>query len=405
MAGRDSREPAADFAFFLHDPARIREAAFALTPDEITLLNPNTGTCPIFRTRRDAEITLGVYRQTPVLSAAGDVKFERMLDITNDSDAFLTAESLVESGFRLMPDGVFRRNNRSAYPLYEGKMVAFWDHRAADVVTSATAAQRQRQPRYLSDADHRDPWRVAQPAYWVSQTRMTSDGLGWQLGFSNITSPTNERTFTPAPLPPAGVANSLPLIRLRSDPWGRASLLACLSSFALDFVARQKVGGVTMNFFIVEQLPVLSSQALGRSLDWAAGIPVSKWLSTRALELVYTAWDMAPFAEDLGDTNASGRVNPPFVWDDERRFWLRAELDAAFFHLYGIARDDVDYIMDTFPIVRRKDEAAHGEYRTKRVILELFDAMQTAIDTGVPYTSPITPPPGHGPRHPDGRTP
>ena len=88
------------------------------------------------------------------------------------------------------------------------------------------------------------------------------------------------------------------------------------------------------------------------------------------------------------------------MWDDERRFWLRAELDAAFFHLYGIARDDVDYIMNTFPIVRRKDEAAHGEYRTKRVILELFEAMETAIDSGVPYTSPITPPPGHGPRHP-----
>ena len=123
-------------------------------------------------------------------------------------------------------------------------------------------------------------------------------------------------------------------------------------------------------------------------------------MTPRILELTYTAWDMAPFAEDLGDVDASGRVNPPFVWDDERRFWLRAELDAAFFHLYGIARDDVDYIMDTFPIVRRKDEAAHGEYRTKRVILEMFDAMQTAIDTGVPYTSPITPPPGQGPRHP-----
>ena len=72
---------------------------------------------------------------------------------------------------------------------------------------------------------------------------------------------------------------------------------------------------------------------------------------------------------------------------------MERKLDAAYFHLYGIARDDVDYIMDTFPIVKRKDEAAHGEYRTKRVILEIYDAMQQAIKTGQPYQTLLDPPP------------
>ena len=50
---------------------------------------------------------------------------------------------------------------------------------------------------------------------------------------------------------------------------------------------------------------------------------------------------------------------------------MRCELDALYFHLYGISSaTDVEYIMETFPIVKRKDEAAHGEYRSKRVILE-----------------------------------
>src|SRR5690606_163038 len=66
---------------------------------------------------------------------------------------------------------------------------------------------------------------------------------------------------------------------------------------------------------------------------------------------------------------------------------------AAFFHLYGITRDDVDYIMETFPIVKRKDEAAHGEYRTKRVILEIYDDMAEAMRTGVPYQTRLAPPP------------
>jgi hypothetical protein len=118
------------------------------------------------------------------------------------------------------------------------------------------------------------------------------------------------------------------------------------------------------------------------------------------MELIYTAWDMAPFAEDLRDTDTSGRVNPPFMWDEERRSWLRTELDAAIFHLYGIERDDIDYIMDTFPIVRRKDEAAYGEYRTKNRILQVYDALADATETGKQYKSVLDPAPGHGPRHP-----
>lgn len=72
---------------------------------------------------------------------------------------------------------------------------------------------------------------------------------------------------------------------------------------------------------------------------------------------------------------------------------LRAELDACFFHLYGIERDDVDYIMDTFPIVQRHDVARHGEYRTRRLVLERYDAMSQAIASGHPYHSPLDPPP------------
>ena len=111
------------------------------------------------------------------------------------------------------------------------------------------------------------------------------------------------------------------------------------------------------------------------------------WITPRVLELTYTAWDLEPFARDLGYDG------PPFRWDPERRFLLRCELDAAFFHLYGIERDDVDYIMETFPIVKRKDEAAHGEYRTKRVILEIYDQMARAAETGQPYQTPLDPPP------------
>ena len=138
-------------------------------------------------------------------------------------------------------------------------------------------------------------------------------------------------------------------------------------------------------FFIVKQLPVLPPSGYG---NWG------DLIRSRVLELTYTVWDIEALARDLGDDG------PPFRWDEERRFVMRAELDAAFFHLYGIERDDVDYIMETFPIVKRKDIAAHGSYRTKEAILKIYDAMAAAKAAGTSYQTELTPPPGQGARHP-----
>ena len=85
---------------------------------------------------------------------------------------------------------------------------------------------------------------------------------------------------------------------------------------------------------------------------------------------------MAPFARDLGYDG------PPFIWNEEERRHLRARLDALYFHLYGLTRDDAAYILDTFPIVRRHDKAAFGHYRTKAMILAYHNAL-TAGDTDV----------------------
>jgi len=112
------------------------------------------------------------------------------------------------------------------------------------------------------------------------------------------------------------------------------------------------------------------------------------WLFERAIELLYTSWDLRFFALDCGYDG------PPFRWDNSRRFLLRCELDAALFHLYCINRDAASYILDTFPVVRKKDEAAHGEYRTQRVILEIYEKMSEAIGTGATYETRLDPPPG-----------
>jgi len=139
--------------------------------------------------------------------------------------------------------------------------------------------------------------------------------------------------------------------------------------------------------YIMYQLPFPEPATFVGFAAWSPSVPLGGWVTQRVLELVYTAWDIQPFARDVGHSS------PPFLWQPERRFLLCCELDAAFFHVYGIERKDVDYIMDSFHLVRRDDEKAHGEYRTKRVILEIYDEMTEAMKTGRPYQTRLDPPP------------
>lgn len=268
-------------------------------------------------------------------------------------------------------------------PLYQGMMTAIFDHRAADVVRSATAVKRQNQPRYLDAAEHADVHRAAIPNYWVREELIDDSVPPWHLAFNDVTSVTNERTLVAAALPRVGVNHKLPLVLPSRSGALKASLLAMMNSFVVDYLARQKVGGNSMTYFYLRQFPVLHPSLIEEEVPWASRTIGTDWIGTRALYLSYTAADMVPMAQELGSDRG------PIVWKEADRALVRAELDSAMFHLYGLDRDDVDYIMETFPIVKRKDIAAHGEYRTKRLILETYDAMAEAIETGVPYESPF----------------
>lgn len=174
------------------------------------------------------------------------------------------------------------------------------------------------------------------------------------------------------------MSDRAPMITV-SDAETAALLLSALNSFAVDFAARTSVGGTDLSFFLIRQLPIVAPSDFLDELTH--GTTYADFAIPRVLELTYTSWEVRSFAEGLG------YCGPPFQWDEERRFIIKCELDAALFHLYGLDMDDVDYIMDTFPIVKRNDERAHGEYRTKRAILEIYDDMRRARQNGTPFAS------------------
>ena len=212
------------------------------------------------------------------------------------------------------------------------------------------------------------------------------DYANWLQAFRGITNATNERTLLTANISLSGVNHNGPLMEYeQSRAVASALVLANMNSFPLDWATRMSIGGAALSYFIIRQLPVLPPEA---HLEEAfAGARWVEFIIPRVLELTYTAHDLAGFAYELGYEGT------PFRWDDERRFLLRCELDAAFFQMYGLARDEVDYIMDNFPGVAREDNAAHDEYRTKRVILEIYDEMALCRERRYDYQTRLSPPP------------
>ncbi|GMU40133.1 MAG: hypothetical protein AMXMBFR23_09990 [Chloroflexota bacterium] len=391
-----------DFVFFARHVSDLREPArhFTLTAEDFTLLNPNTRTCPIFRSGREAAITKAIYRRIPVLvdeskDEVGNpwgVHFMAMFHMSGDSNLFLTREELRASG-RWLEGMAFRSGDEVAVPLYEGKMIWQFDHRFGTYDGQTQAQANKGFLPQFTDTDHANPVVLPEPRYWIPENDVALRlegrwGRGWFIVWRDISLATNERTVVSTVAPRSGAGHTMPLLLLSPESAPHAgSLVGNLAAFVLDFVARQKVGGTHLTYGYLRQFAVLAPEVYQAKCPWDRELTTGTWLTQRVQELTYTAWDLQDFAHDCG------YGGPPFQWDAERRSLLRCEIDAAFFHLYAIGRDDVDYIMDTFPIVRRNDEREHGEYRTKRVILEVYDRIARGMQTGEAYQTLLDPPP------------
>ena len=381
-------EESAKCAFYLHGVAEIKatdpKRRFSLSADDFASVNPNTGTSPIFRTERDAKLTTTIYNRLPVLvdrssgeeEKAWPVKYSTMFHMTNDSGLFCTREELEENEGAWSIGGNRYRNKAGDWlPLYEGKMVQAFDHRAASVVVNPQNQHRPAQPQPATLVQHRDPNWLPTPQYWILESETSLSATPYLLTFKDVTAPTNIRSMIAMLIPNSGVGNTLPIISIdEGNVTEAAILLANLNAILFDYIARQKIQGQHLNWFIVEQLPVVLPEAFdtisfGRK---TAGEIVRKTV----LELTYTAHDMAPFARDMGHVDEKGDVLPPFAWDEERRLHLRAKLDAVFFHLYSVTdRDDVRYIYSTFPIVEREETKVYGVYRSRELCLTYMNAL------------------------------
>jgi hypothetical protein len=361
-----ARQSSAQLCFFIRHYDQLSQAdrLFSLTAEDITLLNPNTHTCPVFRSQMDADLTKKIYKRIPVMIDESDqtngnpwgIHFHtRLFHMAEDSHLFHEAPG----------DGLV--------PLYEAKMLHLYDHRWATYRDDGVVIE-------IPDDGKANPSLKANPRYWISslelENRLKAQNWSreWLIGWRDITNSIAIRTVIPGLLPKTAVGHKFPLLFPGEDFIGLTPLLlGCLSSLVCDYCTRQKVGGNNMQLFIVRQMPVPPPSAYEQA--------AIDFIQPRVLELTYTAHDLKPWAEDLGYDGS------PFVFDPERRSLLRAELDAFYAHLYGLSRDELRYILDpadvmgpdypseTFRVLKNNEIRQFGEYRTQRLVLEAWDRL------------------------------
>ncbi len=389
---------AASFAFSTRHLTELTERRFAMQPSEILRVNPNSGTSPVFRSRVDAEITIGIHRRVPVLWRDGDpggnpwrLSFLVMFHMANDAGRFYGEKALRGDGWQ-SAGNTFVKGAERMLPLYEAKMVHLFDSRY-QTYRGQTQAQANQGTLPGLGAEHADPNALPWPRYWVAESDVEeavpdSWGHEWLLGWRDIARSTDERTMVATAIPRVAAGHTVPLALSGADLV--AALQANLASIAVDYCVRQKLSGTHLLYTVVKQLPVLPPEWYAEYVPWGPERILRDWVTERVLELSYSGWDLQPYAADLGDGG------PPFRWDETRRAQLRAELDAAYLHLYGLTRPEVEHVLDSFAVLRKNEERTHGEFRTRRLVLAAYDVMATGA-----FTSPLDPPPGHGPRHPE----
>lgn len=379
----------------LYDPNRI----YTIQTEDFSILNPNTKTCPVFRTSKDALLNTQIYKRCKVLINENTeeniwgIKFSRMFDMSNDSALFKTYNQLIERGGVAKGDH-FILNEIEYVPVYEGKMIWHFNHHYAkfpykgdrpNAIESSTTEQ------LMDPNDYLVPWYWV-PLYEVDKCKQRVDNHGqiiwkwnneWVLGFRSIASSTLERTFVCGLLPNnVGIGNSVTVMYPEKGKFSDIILSSMMCSLVFDYLSRQKVGGANINTYIVKQIATLSPEQISDTI-------VTQIL-TRVVKLCYFNHDLDKWAEDLWDRMTETQkmelpeigAKTPYQYDVNIRAVLQAELDAIYAYLYGLSTQDLQYLLDpedvcgpgcineTFRVLKENEMRELGEYRTKRLVME-----------------------------------
>ncbi|MFB6185988.1 MAG: Eco57I restriction-modification methylase domain-containing protein, partial [Halobacteriaceae archaeon] len=392
IAGDAVEHGPAEFSFFNKsvDMSHDEERKFHLTADQIAKINPNTKTSPTFHDSRSRDITLSIYDPYPVLinkekeTNPWGITYHRMFDMSTDSGLFEDnkLESLQERGYELGKDSIFYGDEDRYLPLWEGKLFNQLDHRFAtfEEIPPEKRFNRKAATNKPTIEQKQDVDYEVVPRYWMREQEFLDKkeeiGLDsdWMFCFRDIArSHTDFRTAlgTIAPAYPSG--NKAPILTFDSgDASDVIVFTSIFTSFVFDYALRQSLGGATVNLYILEQLPMPTPEAIDDLQVSMQGSSQSlrKFLTQRGIRLIWTSHSLDQLGEDIGCNEG------PFVWEEEERRNLRAEIDATIAKVYDLSQKEFKHILDSFDILRDQEEEEFGEYRRKQECLEMFDQIE-----------------------------
>jgi hypothetical protein len=351
------------------------ERKYQLSKKDISVINPNTKNCPTFENGRDADLTINIYRNVGALKIENKeegnpwgISFSVMFNKSNDSNLFETFDDLVKKGLELDSRNRLIGEGTEYFPIYESKFFHQYDHRFA---TYDLENRDDTRKVSLEEKDESDF--AILPRHWLEKEEYEEKFRSpWHIALRNITNATNERTVICSLLPDVPTVHSMNHI-LDLDTEEAALMMACMNSYALDYVARQKVGNTNLSQFIIKQLPVPDPDHFENIL--LDGEPVKKRLVELSIMLACNADDLKGYMNETG-------LSTPYKFSEptgEDREQLRIELEAIIFHLYGLSSEDFEQLFDSFDQIKRKDIDEYGYYRTRDEIKDRYEEIAPKI--------------------------
>jgi hypothetical protein len=303
------------------------------------------------RSQLEVDLSTKMYQRHPRFGdhfSDGQRPYMREVDMGNDRELFETE-----------PPG---------FPVYEGRMVDQYDHRA-----KGYRSGRGRSAVW-EELEFTDPSKSIQPQWYVREPRLPSKVLDrvtrYRVGFCDATSPTNSRTMLAALIPPGVVCgHKVPtLVFSEAEQWRYLTWLTVANSFVQDFLVRKKVA-LSVTYTVLDSLPF----PVFSELD-----AIARALIARASRLTCVGPELHGFWQNLVEAGlAKDEEYDRFgIRDSEQRADVRAEIDALVAReVFGLSREELDYVLGTFPGVERAEMREYGEFRTRSRVLRAYDTV------------------------------
>lgn len=354
--------------FWLQEIEELKDATkvYELEIEDLERFSPNTGQPLLTRRRSDVDVLRRIYSASDVCwntgLARGRAKAWVAMTSASFSD-FCRRETDIP-GASQGNNWELALDNLIYSPLLEAKLIEQYDFCFATYEGISQKGLAAGDPREIIHADGALV-SLPKPRFWANKEvvdeffKSKNGTRGWCLAYRDVTNVNNERTAIATVLPSIGFLQPLNGISC-SDARTAAMVIASINSFACDFVARLRFTGRHLNVTTFSQLPI------PKWMDASFVVP-------RVVELVYVGDCLKSFA------NECGYEGGPHVWNDNRRFQLKCELDAAFSHFYGLTAEDLGYIFETFNVLRSREEKAYGKFRTRDTVLEYFENLTETL--------------------------